>query len=245
MDEPRPAAVAFVTTEHFTLQGARSQTVSESVGRASIFLVSVSGGLIALGLVATAAHVGTAFYVFGLILLPTLAFVGLVTFRRTLQTGLEDVGYAQRIARLRGYYFDHAPELTSYLLSVAAERQLEVQGLPGGRLQGFLSIASVSAVVTSVLTGATAGLLAAVISKHSLPAALVAGCVSAVGAMAALMRYQYAAWKRSVASAQTGRTEPAIAADAAVTEEHRCIIHPIPAPPSVPCHRGRRSEHRL
>jgi hypothetical protein len=133
-------------------------------------LVSVSGGLIALGLVATAAHVGTAFYVFGLILLPTLAFVGLVTFRRTLQTGLEDVGYAQRIARLRGYYFDHAPELTPYLLSVAAEGQLEVQRLPGGRLQGFLSIASVTAVVTSVLTGATAGL-----HRTGVPVALGSG----------------------------------------------------------------------
>ena len=107
----------------------------------------MSGGLIALGLVTTAAHLGTAFYVFGLILLPTLAFVGFVTFRRTLQTGLEDLGYAQRIARLRGYYFDNAPELTPYLLSVAAERRLEVQGLPSGPLQGFLSIASVTEVV--------------------------------------------------------------------------------------------------
>lgn len=204
--EPRPAAVAFATTEHFTLQGARSQTVSESTGRASIFLLSVSGGLIALGLVATATHVGTAFRVFGLILLPTLAFVGFVTFSRTLQSGLEDVGYAQRIARLRGYYFDNAPELTPYLLSVAAERRLEVQGLPSRRLQGFLSIASVTAVVTSVLTGATAGLLAAIISKHSLAAALVAGGVSAVGAMTVMMRYQYVAWKRNAASAEAIHT---------------------------------------
>jgi hypothetical protein len=27
--EPRPAAVTFVTTEHFTLQGARSSTIAE------------------------------------------------------------------------------------------------------------------------------------------------------------------------------------------------------------------------
>lgn len=208
VDEPRPAAVAFVTTEHFTLQGARAQTISESTGRASIFLVSVSGGLIALGLVTTAAHGGATFYVFGLILLPTLAFVGLVTFRRTLQTGLEDVGYAQRIARLREYYFDIAPELTPYLLSVAAERRLEIQGLPSRPVQGFLSVASVTGIVTSMLTGATAGLLTAVISKHSLAAALVAGCVSAVGAMTELMRYQYAAWKRSVASAEAVDTQP-------------------------------------
>ena len=33
-------------------------------------------------------------------LLPTLVFVGLVTFDRALQSGLEDYGYARRIALL-------------------------------------------------------------------------------------------------------------------------------------------------
>jgi hypothetical protein len=203
LGDPRNAAVAFVTTEHFTLQGARSQTISESTGRASIFLASVSGGLVALGLVATAAHVGTAFYVFGLVLLPTLAFVGLVTFERVLQTGIEDRGYAQRIARLRGYYFDNAPELTPYLLSVAAKQRLEVQGLPAGRLQGFLTIAGMTAVITSVLAGAAAGMLAALVSNHSLAASLVTGCVVALAAMTALMRYQKTAWMRTDAAAET------------------------------------------
>ena len=36
--DPRPAVVTFVTTEHFTLQGARSSTISESTSRASVFL---------------------------------------------------------------------------------------------------------------------------------------------------------------------------------------------------------------
>jgi hypothetical protein len=31
--DPPAAAVTFVTTEHFTLQGARSSTISESTGR--------------------------------------------------------------------------------------------------------------------------------------------------------------------------------------------------------------------
>src|SRR6266516_6582265 len=74
--EPRPAAVTFVTTEHFTLPGARSSTIAEATGRATMFLGAVSGGLVALGLVATAAGVSTAFYAFALILLPTLALVG-------------------------------------------------------------------------------------------------------------------------------------------------------------------------
>ena len=71
--DPRPAAVTFVTTEHFTLQGARSATIAEATGRATMFLGAVSGGLVALGLIATAGGVGAAFYAFGLILLPTLA----------------------------------------------------------------------------------------------------------------------------------------------------------------------------
>src|SRR5947209_5602994 len=129
--DPRPAAVTFATTEHFTLQGARSATIAESTGRASMFLASVSGGLIAFGLVATATEVGGAFFAFGLVLLPTLAFVGLVTFERTLQSGIEDLGYARRIARLRAYYFDNAPELDPYLLSVEPQARLRVQGLRG------------------------------------------------------------------------------------------------------------------
>lgn len=59
--DPRPAVVSFVTTEHFTLQGARSSTISESTSRASMFFGAVSGGLVALGLLATATNVGTAF----------------------------------------------------------------------------------------------------------------------------------------------------------------------------------------
>ena len=123
-----------------------------------MFLASVSGGLVALGLVATATHVDTAFYVFGLILLPTLAFVGLVTFERVLQNGIEDRGYAQRIAQPHAYYFDNAPEVTPYLLSVPAEHRLEIQGLSAWRLQGFLTVAGMAAVIVSVLAGAAAGL---------------------------------------------------------------------------------------
>jgi hypothetical protein len=67
-----------------------------------MFLMAVSGGVVALGLIATASRVGTAFYAFGLIVLPTLTFVGLVTFERALQSGMDDVGYARRMDRLRG-----------------------------------------------------------------------------------------------------------------------------------------------
>jgi len=146
--EPRASAVSFITTEHFTLQGARAATITESTARASMFLLSVSSGLVALGLVATATGIGDAFFTFALVLLPTLAFVGLVTFDRTLQSGTEDLGYARRIARLRAYYFDNAPELTPYLLSVPPAQRLLVEGSRGGYVQGFRTVAGMVAVIT-------------------------------------------------------------------------------------------------
>jgi hypothetical protein len=193
--KPSPAAVTFATTEHFTLQGARASTIAESTGRATMFLASVSGGLVALGLVATASRVGTPFYAFGLVVLPTLAFIGLVTHERVLQSGIEDYGYARRIARLRGYYFQCAPELEPHILSVPPEERLHIQGLWAGRWQRYRSIAGMVAIITAVLAGSAASLLATVADGRSLPATLAAGLTVALVSIAMLMRYHRAAWE--------------------------------------------------
>ena len=144
------AALSIVTTEHFVLQGARAATISESTGRAGMFLSAVSGGLVALGLIATATRAGSAFYAFGLALLPTLALIGLMTFQRALQSGIEDHGYARRISRLRAFYFERVPQLTDYMPRVPAQEGISARGLSGGRGQGFLTTAGMVAVVTAV-----------------------------------------------------------------------------------------------
>jgi hypothetical protein len=205
---PRQSAVSFVTTEHFALQSARAATVAESTGRATMFLTSASGGLIALGLVATAAGVGTAFYAFGLVLLPTLAFAGLVTFERALQIGLEDQLLVHRIALLREYYLREAPELQQYLVSVPLSEVLTAGSFLAGRGQSFSylgqsfrTVAGMVGVITAVLAGATAGLVAIASSSHSLTAALTSGVAVALAAMTVLMRFQVRAYRR----AATGR----------------------------------------
>jgi hypothetical protein len=77
--------------------------------------------------------------------------VGLVTFERVLQSGVEDEGYARRTALLRGYYSTNAPELAPYLLSVPPEDRLRVQGLPFAPWQEFRTVAGMVAVITAVL----------------------------------------------------------------------------------------------
>ena len=194
--DPRPAAVTFITTEHFTLQGARAATIAESTGRATMFLGSVSAGLVALGLIATATRLGAMFYAFGVIVLATLSFVGLVTFERVLQSGVEDHGYAQRIARLRGFYFDYAPQLAGYLVSVPPPQRLSIQGLDTGSWRGSRTIAGMVGVVTAVLAGSAAGLIA-VAAGHSAVVGFVTGGVVALATVVALMRVQDSAWRQT------------------------------------------------
>jgi hypothetical protein len=195
--ELRAAEVSMVTTEHFALQSARSATIAESTGRATVFLGTVSGGLVALGLIATATKVGAAFTAFGLVLLPTLAFLGLVTFERVLQSSIEDQYYARRIAQLRSYYFNRSPDLTRYLFSVPPEGRLQMHALPTRRWQYFLTVAGMVAVITAVLAGSAIALLAAAVSHHSLFYALVFGVPAGVAILAGLMRAQRRTWTRA------------------------------------------------
>src|SRR5215471_8683633 len=104
-----------MTTEHFVLQTARSAGIAELNGRAGFYLAAVSSGLIALAFIGQLSRLGTGFYVFGLVLLPTLAFVGVTTFERALRNRVEDVELAGRINRIRQFYFDAAPQVARYL----------------------------------------------------------------------------------------------------------------------------------
>jgi hypothetical protein len=196
---PSSAAGTFVTTEHFVLQGARASTIAESTGRANMFLAAVSGGLVALGLVATASSLGAAFFGFGLVLLPTLTFVGFVTFERTLQTSIEDTEYARRIDLLRGYYFEHEPEIAQYMVASTPAERLHMGRVPGDRWQGYRTVAGMVAVLTAVLAGSTAALAAILIFDHSLAAAVISGAVVAVPVVIAMIRHEDSTWERAAA----------------------------------------------
>lgn len=90
-DFSRQELLSVLTTEHFTLQGARSQTVGESGARSSLYLGSVSSTLIALGFVSPVSEGGDAFQLFALAALPTLYFLGVFTFVRLVESSVEDL----------------------------------------------------------------------------------------------------------------------------------------------------------
>ena len=59
-------------TEHWSLLAARSLGYTESMSRASIFIASLSGSVIALALVGQATDFGDGFVAFALVLLPVV-----------------------------------------------------------------------------------------------------------------------------------------------------------------------------
>src|SRR5437763_17056830 len=108
--------VSIMTTEHYNLQTGRSMTISEANGRSSLFVGAVSSGLVALAFVGQISHLGMAFFVFSLVVLPTLLFMGLITFERVLQAGSVDIIYASGINRIRHLYLEYAPQMQPYIL---------------------------------------------------------------------------------------------------------------------------------
>jgi hypothetical protein len=171
-------AATFASTEHFNLQTARALTVSEANGRANIYLAALASNLIALAFIGQMSLLGTAFYAFALILLPVLAFVGTVTFLRLVQSSVEDIAFAQRIALVRSYYLRVAPELEPYLVVL---RRPAFQGAPGA-WQLTLTAAGMVAVVNSVVVAACAGLVLVAAGVHSLAIPIAVGALVGAGA---------------------------------------------------------------
>ena len=103
-----------LTTEHFTLQTARSATISESAGRAALFLFMVSSGIVALAFAGQSSGLGPAFDLLALTILPVLVLLGSLTYLRLVQSAVEDLRLATEIERIRARYREIAPEATRY-----------------------------------------------------------------------------------------------------------------------------------
>jgi len=190
--------VSIMTTEHYNLQTGRAMTISEANGRSSLFVGAVSSGLIALAFVGQLSHLGTIFFVFSLVVLPTLLFMGLITFERVLQAGSADFMYAIGITRIRHLYLEYAPQMQPYLILSPHDEQgepLAREGMHTLRWQVFLTTAGMIAVLNSVLAGSFVGLLLAAFS-FPLWACTSVGVVTFFVSVGIQQRYQWRQWMR-------------------------------------------------
>jgi hypothetical protein len=182
-----------LTTEHFTLQGARAATTSESAARSSLFLGSMSSALIAIGFLGSVVGGDSAlFRIFALTVLPTLCFLGVTTFVRLVELGTEDLLYGRAINRIRNHYLELAGEQAALFMMAANDDALGVlrnMGIRPRPIQLYLTNAFAIAVVTSVLGGSVVALALGIATGAPLGVDVAVGALAAVVGAAALMRW--------------------------------------------------------
>ncbi len=171
----------FLTTEHFTLQTARSAAFVELNGRLQVFLTTLSSSIVALALAAQISGLGDAFLAFALVLLPTDYVLGLMTLGRLRQVQDEALLYAQGMNRIRRYFLDAAPESQRYLILSSTDdpwRTLSSLHMGGSRwTTGLVTRNAVVVLVNSVVAGVVAGLVAHALEAPPTVIAVVAAVV--------------------------------------------------------------------
>jgi hypothetical protein len=199
-DKERQAAfLTALTTEHFVLQTAASATISEAAARASLYVLSLSSSLVAMGFASRSPDV---FLAFAGAVLPALFLLGLFTVYRLVDTGIENQQYLTGIARIRGYYRTLTPEAAVYFSAESGRWPESHQSPPlrYGALVAFLTTAaSMIAFINSMVAGAGVALLASHLLVHNQTVVgLWLGVATALVLMVAFLVFQR--WRYSVSA---------------------------------------------
>lgn len=192
-DGPQDRQAAFMSalvTEHFVLQSAASSTISEAGSRSSIYLMSLSSSLVALGFT-TQASPGT-FAPFAAAVLPAVFLLGCFSVVRLVDTSIANVMALRRIARIRRYYAGLVPEAAEYFPS-DTEEAVEAQNMLGvryNRASLWFTMASTIGTVNAVLGGTMTALLLE--AGVGVPRAVAVGCgvVVALALAFTVVRYE-------------------------------------------------------
>ncbi len=179
------------------LQSARGATISESSSRSGLYMTTLSSSVVALALVAQASRFGQAFFTFALAVLPVVFFLGVTTYYRLLETGVEDVIYARAISKIRDFFSELDPAETDFFHASGVDQVgLKNLGLWRLRWQQFLSAAATVAIVNSVVGGVFFALTIAYFAVPPPWLSIGAGAAGALVLAVAFLAHQWRIWMR-------------------------------------------------
>jgi hypothetical protein len=195
------ALLSALTTEHFVLQTAYTSTVTEAAARSTLYVMALSSSLIAMGFLSQSREL---FQPFAATVLPVAFLLGLFTVVRLVDTGLESMQYLTGIARIRGFYRTLSAEAAQHFTPEQGRwPEMESPASRLGALSAYLgTMASMIAVVNSVVAGATVNLLVQMFSPTSPKwLGIASGVVLALTLTVAFLIYQR--WRFSLFDAVT------------------------------------------
>lgn len=165
-----PEAIQILATEHWSLLATRALTYQESLGRVNMFLAVLSGAVIALALVAQAAHFGPAFISIAIFMLSVVFVVGLLTVRRLLMLNRDDYMWVVAMNRIRNAYLDLHPELEPHITTGSHDDMagvLQTLGVDafgassiGSLFHNLVTLPGMLGLIVASVGGAIGGLIA-------------------------------------------------------------------------------------
>ena len=186
------AFMSALVTEHFVQQSAASATISESSSRASLYLLSLSSSLVALGF---ATQSKEAFPYFAAGILPAIFILGIFSFVRVTDTAMANLNSLRAIVRIRRFYAGLVPEAAKFFGQRDADGDtaaaLTFLGTTQSWINALFSMASTLAAVNSLVAGVgVVILLVAIFGSRSFGVAVSVAAVLVIVLMVAAVAYQ-------------------------------------------------------
>ena len=206
LDDPR--ALQILVAEQSSLIAARSLNQTEMAGRATMFVASLSGSIVAIAFVAQATRFGGETVAFALLLLPVVLFIGLTTFVRAVDLAAEEVRWIAAMNLVRVAYTRTVPGLDAYFATLRDDPRAGVVATISPTretttpLYGIATTPGVIAVLDAVLAAAIAGIIV-VTQLGSFALALVAAAVVFIAVLVGQAWYGNHVFGRAMARAGT------------------------------------------
>src|SRR5262252_745816 len=186
------AFMSALVTEHFAQQSAASATITESSSRASLYFLSLSSSLVALGF---ATQSKEAFPYFAAGILPAIFILGIFSFVRITDTAMANLSSLRAIVRIRRFYAGLLPEAEKFFGQHNADGDtttaLTFIGITRSWINALFSMASTLAAVNSLVAGVGVVILVvAMFGSGSLGLGVAAAVVLVIVLMVAAVAYQ-------------------------------------------------------
>jgi hypothetical protein len=188
-DSNRGEILTALAAEHVAMQSVTSVSVNEQQARTSTFLLSASGALVAIGLMAETAY----FLLFTGVVIAVMYLTGFLTFLRLVDVGMESMQSELTIGKIRRFYRtlgSPAEILFEEPLGRWPEGKMDSGHVIGQVLGLLTTAASMIACVNAFIGGAGLALLAYHLASASITWSVLAGAAFAVVQVVIAYAYQ-------------------------------------------------------
>ena len=162
-----PRALQILSTEHWSLLGARSLAYNEAFVRGGMFLSFLSMSFVALALLAQGMSFGSQFLTIAAVVLAFDLVIGLATYGRISGANVDDMRALHGMARIRHAYTKIAPITKPYFTTAThddADSVLTAYGnMPTTAVGTFFYALTTSGGMIGLITAMVGGVLAAVL----------------------------------------------------------------------------------